>query len=74
MGGLFIGFEMIDAEGNPGTRLASSIKNQMRERNILISTDGPFENVLKMKPPLCFSKENVDMVIENLDQILSTDI
>lgn len=69
--GLFIGVELV----KPGTTeadtaLASHIKNELRNRNILISTDGPNDNVLKTKPPLCFSKENALMVVENIDLIL----
>jgi 4-aminobutyrate aminotransferase-like enzyme len=37
----------------------------------LMSTDGPYHNVLKIKPPMCFSKDNVDFLIENLDVVLS---
>jgi ethanolamine-phosphate phospho-lyase len=69
--GLFIGVELV----KPGTTeadtaLASHIKNELRNRNILISTDGPNDNVLKTKPPLCFSKENALMVVEKIDLIL----
>ena len=43
----------------------------MRERGILMSTDGPYHNVLKIKPPMCFDKSNADFLIENLDKVLS---
>lgn len=73
--GLFIGVELV----KPGTTkadtaLASHIKNELRNRNILISTDGPNDNVLKTKPPLCFSKENAVMVVENIDLILKNQL
>ncbi len=68
--GLFLGFEIIDHEGNQDTKLAAHIKNEMRNRNILISTDGPYDNVLKSKPPLCFDKKNVEWVVENIFEIL----
>jgi ethanolamine-phosphate phospho-lyase len=38
--GLFLGFEMVDESGQPDTALAAHIKNELRNRNILISTDG----------------------------------
>jgi 4-aminobutyrate aminotransferase-like enzyme len=41
----------------------------MKESGILLSTDGPFHNVIKIKPPLVFSKTNADSVIERLDSI-----
>ncbi len=42
----------------------------MRERNVLLSSDGPYDNVLKIKPPLVFSKENADEVVAKLDEVL----
>ncbi|PZX52118.1 hydroxylysine kinase /5-phosphonooxy-L-lysine phospho-lyase [Algoriphagus ratkowskyi] len=69
--GLFIGVEIVKpGTTEPDTALASHIKNEMRNRNILISTDGPHDSVLKTKPPLCFTKENALTVVENIDMIL----
>jgi 4-aminobutyrate aminotransferase-like enzyme len=45
----------------------------MRDHGILISTDGPLENVLKMKPPIVFSEKNADEVVFALDKILQED-
>ena len=45
----------------------------MREQGILVSTDGPFHNVLKFKPPLCFSRGDADRLVEALDRVLSAD-
>ena len=42
----------------------------MRDANILLSLDGPYNNVLKMKPPLCFNLENAKLVVETLDAVL----
>jgi len=69
--GLFLGVEIVKpGTTDPDTSLASFIKNELRNRNILISTDGPHDNVLKTKPPLCFTKENAREVVENIDAIL----
>jgi len=38
----------------------------------LISTDGPFDNIIKTKPALCFSKENADFVVKAIEEILKT--
>ena len=71
--GLFLGIEFIsDTETlKHNTVLANHIKNEMRERHILVSTDGPMDNIIKMKPPLCFDKNNATTVAESLDEILS---
>lgn len=42
----------------------------MRDEHILVSSDGPECNVIKIKPPMVFSKENVDEFISTLDRVL----
>ncbi len=69
--GLFLGVEIIDSDGGPNTKLASKIKNELREQFILISTDGPFDSVLKIKPPLSFSKNDADTLVRALRQVLT---
>ncbi len=68
--GLFLGVEMEDENGRPGTKLAALIKNEMRRRHILLSTDGPYDSVIKTKPPLCFSKENAARVVQTVHEIM----
>ena len=67
--GLFLGVEIME-DGKPATKLASDIKNKMKEQFILVSTDGKYDNVLKMKPPLCFGKGDVDRFCERLGMVL----
>ncbi|MBJ24554.1 MAG: aminotransferase class III [Flavobacteriaceae bacterium] len=69
--GLFLGVELVNTDYKPNSNLASLIKNQLRESNILIGTDGKHNNVLKTKPPLCFSKENVDEVIQRIEEAIN---
>ena len=73
--GLFLGFELVKdrATLEPAEKEAAWLANRMRENGILMSTDGPFHNVLKIKPPMCFSKENVNFFAETLDSVLSED-
>ncbi|MDH5399919.1 MAG: aminotransferase class III-fold pyridoxal phosphate-dependent enzyme [Cyclobacteriaceae bacterium] len=71
--GLFLGVELVNPDtGMPATELAAFTKNQLKKNNILTGTDGPFDNVLKIKPPLCFTKGNVDTYITALDQAIKT--
>lgn len=64
--GLFLGVELITAASVPNTKLAKIIKNEICKKNILISTDGPYDSVLKIKPPLYFNKENAQELLDNL--------
>jgi ethanolamine-phosphate phospho-lyase len=68
--GLFIGVECIDGNKKENTQLAQQVKEGLKEAYILASTDGPLDNTLKMKPPLCFTKENADQFVEELYKIL----
>lgn len=71
--GLFYGIELVQnpIQLTPATTEASWIALNLREQGVLISTDGPFNNVLKIKPPLCFSQENVITLANALDIALS---
>ncbi len=73
--GLFIGVELVlDRETlEPSPAHAAYVIERMRENNILISTDGPLHNVLKIKPPLVFSQANADQLVSTLDRILAED-
>ncbi len=65
--GLFWGMEMVEDPRNkmPATKKANDLKNYLRMNNILVGTDGPFDNVIKSKPPLCFNMENADQLLES---------
>ena len=67
-----MGIEIVknNTEANPD--LAQKIKNSLRNKFILVGTDGEFNNVIKTKPPLCFNKHNVDQVISRLYEIIKT--
>ncbi len=70
--GLFIGFELInDPETlDPAAEKAAYLANRMRELGILMSTDGPLHNVIKIKPPLVFTRTNADFLLEMLENVL----
>lgn len=72
--GLFIGLELIRNEETrePATSEANWIVDRMKSvHKILISSDGPAENVLKLKPPMVFNKENVDEFLQGIKECLS---
>lgn len=70
--GLFMGIELVRNRETlePATREAAYLINRMRDRGILMSTDGPFNNVLKIKPPMCFDEHDADFLLENLEEVL----
>lgn len=70
--GLSLGLEIVKDHINyePATALATHLVNELKNKHILVGTDGPFDNVFKLKPPLCFTKENADLLIKEMNRIL----
>jgi 4-aminobutyrate aminotransferase-like enzyme/Ser/Thr protein kinase RdoA (MazF antagonist) len=71
--GLFLGFELVDENKKPLTAKASYLVNRMKDFAILMSTDGKDNNVLKIKPPIVFSKKNAKELIFRLNTIFTED-
>jgi 4-aminobutyrate aminotransferase-like enzyme len=73
--GLFLGVDLVtDRETRaPATAQASYLKNRLRERRILIGTDGPHDNVLKIRPPMTFDRAAADTLLEELADLLRED-
>ena len=70
--GMFLGVELVTDRNmrTPATALAASVVEALRRRRVLLSTDGPAENVLKIKPPLQFGREDADRLVMELDEVL----
>ena len=69
--GLFLGVELVKDRRTlqPAAEEAAFIVNRMREQGILIGSDGPLHNVLKIRPPMPFTSENADFLVAALDQV-----
>jgi len=70
--GLFIGVELVQDRQTkiPASKEAALVIEKMKTQGILVSTDGPARNVLKIKPPLVFTRENADLFVEKLAEVL----
>ena len=72
--GLFVGVELVtdrDAR-TPATAAADQIVDQLRLRGVLASTDGPDDNVLKIKPPLVFGPDEAAILLAETETALAT--
>lgn len=71
--GLFIGAEMVKDPDTlaPAIPEIDIVVEKLKERGYLLSTDGPLRNVLKIKPPMPFNKQNADELIQYLDEALA---
>ncbi|MCY4018436.1 MAG: aminotransferase class III-fold pyridoxal phosphate-dependent enzyme [Chloroflexi bacterium] len=70
--GLFLGVELIRHTNTlePAGWEATYIVERMKDRGILLSTEGPHHNVLKLKPPLVFRREDVDLFMDVFEDVL----
>ncbi|HVK90597.1 MAG TPA: aminotransferase class III-fold pyridoxal phosphate-dependent enzyme, partial [Mycoplana sp.] len=68
--GLFLGIELVTDRRSkaPATEFARAVCNGARRRGVLMGTEGPHDNVLKMRPPMIFSKRDADHLIAALEE------
>ena len=73
--GLFLGVELVldRTTREPAPEQADYVIERLRDQGILVSTDGPFHNVLKIKPPLVFSADDAERLVAALDGVLAED-
>ncbi len=70
--GLFLGVELVRdrATLEPATEETGELLNLLRDAGVLLSSDGPFDNVLKIKPPMVFGIREADIMADELDRAL----
>ena len=71
--GLFIGIDVVGVDDplQPDKDRASWLINELRQNGVLLGAAGRTGNVLKVRPPLCFSKDNVDLFLERFESALA---
>ena len=67
---LFIGVEMMIDENRPATEEVSKLMEFALTRGVMLSCDGPDNNVLKIKPPMIITKSDVDLFLNVLSEWL----
>ena len=73
--GLFLGVDLVvDRETREAApKQAGYVVNRLRECGILAGTDGPFHNVIKLRPPLVFNDADAELFLSTLVEILQED-
>ncbi len=71
-GGLFIGVDIIKdpVTLEPDPARASNLANTLRDRGVLVGLDGVEHNVLKVRPPMVFRAQHVQLFIDQLESVL----
>ena len=70
--GLFQNVELVLNQDTlePATEIARSIPDKMKDNGVLVSLTGRYGNIIKIRPPLVFSKDNADQLISTLSEVL----
>ena len=70
--GLFIGVEMVKDPDTlePAPSEAGRIVNALRHHGILIGKDGVYGNVLKIRPPMVFQNQHVELFLRKMESVL----
>jgi 4-aminobutyrate aminotransferase-like enzyme/Ser/Thr protein kinase RdoA (MazF antagonist) len=73
--GLFLGVELVrDRETlEPAAEEASFVSNRMRDHGILVGIDGPYHNVVKIRPPMPFDEQNAEFLVDVMENVLDED-
>ena len=72
--GLFFAVELVGDRKTktPATAQTRRLVNLMRERGVLLSRIGMHDNILKIRPPMPFSKQHADLLVDTLDQAMAS--
>lgn len=68
--GLFFGVEFQTEDGEPATHFCADLVASMVERGVLMNVIGAGRNILKIRPPMPFSIENADFLMDRLEAAL----
>ena len=71
--GLFLGIDLVRERDSrePATDETRLAVNLLRERGVLINSTGVYDNILKIRPPLVFSRKNADLLLQKLKEVLN---
>ena len=68
--GLMLGVELVKENGEPAIDETDIILENLKDRGLIVGKNGLNRNVLAFQPPLVITKEDIDILINNLDEIL----
>ncbi len=71
--GLLVGCELVRDRKTlePADSETKRVVNTMRDLGVLTATEGPHGNVLKLRPPICFTRAHADLTLDALDRALA---
>jgi 4-aminobutyrate aminotransferase-like enzyme len=72
--GMFFAVELVEDRESKSAAAEKTkrVVNRMVERGVLLSRIGPHDNILKIRPPMIFSRQNADLLVDTLDGVLGS--
>jgi 4-aminobutyrate aminotransferase-like enzyme len=70
--GLFLGVELVHDRVTlePAADIARRVPDAMKAKGVVMGMTGPLGNILKIRPPLVFSRDNADQLVVALEEVL----
>ncbi|KAG1654746.1 Alanine--glyoxylate aminotransferase 2-like [Nymphon striatum] len=70
--GMFVGIDLVECQDTrkPATMKADYVINRAKQKLVVLSSEGPYANIIKIKPPLVFDEDDVDHLIQVFEDIL----
>jgi alanine-glyoxylate transaminase/(R)-3-amino-2-methylpropionate-pyruvate transaminase len=70
--GLMLGVELVKDRKTkePARDAAANVLELSKERGLIIGKGGLYGNVLRIKPPMCITKDDADFLTDCLDEVL----
>lgn len=71
--GLMLGVELVKDRQTkePATQQAADVMEMCKDRGLIIGKGGRYGNCLRIKPPMCITKDDADFMADCLDEVLS---
>ncbi len=71
--GLMLGVELVRDRRTkePANTETAEILEQCKVRGLLLGKGGLYGNVLRIKPPMCLTKDDADFLVDCLDDVMS---
>jgi 4-aminobutyrate aminotransferase-like enzyme len=72
--GLYMGVELVRDRTTlePAVRETAGICERLLELGVIVQPTGDRQNILKVKPPMCLTRESADFFVDSLERVLST--
>ncbi|MNZ84281.1 2,2-dialkylglycine decarboxylase [compost metagenome] len=74
--GFYLGLELIRDRSTlePASAETTTLCNRLRDLGIFMQPTGDYLNILKIKPPMCTTRESVDFFVDSIDRVLSEEL